>query len=592
MWATVSRPRWWDVLWLLCWGLVSSAWCLSAAARLGPTFDEPIYLARGLEHWRTGSAYPLLRLGTMPLPADVQTLPLYLAERWNGVPWDLGQDFELLLPWFRGGTLLFWWLLLVHAWLVGRQIAGPWGGGLIVALLACEPNLLGHACLGTTDIPLTACLLAFVYHYRNGRESGWLRRVGLPAVLFAATVLAKASGLVFAPICMLAVEVERLLRRTGQPTGEGWSRHEVRRGSLLRAPRWWTELRPWRRDSLATGLIGLALVFLWCGTDGHAEPSFVEWTQGLPEGRGKTALVWVAENLRVFSNAGEGLVRQIRHNLQGHGVFLLGKEDHRSLWYYFPLLLSIKLPLLPLLLLAVGVGRRGLRHWAAAVTAALLAFSFACRVQIGIRLLLPLVVLLWITLGATLVRTVAALGPGWRRRLLVGAASGAVVLMMSEALGIWPHGLAYVSPLWGGARDGYRLVSDSNYDWGQGVPELARWLSNGARRGGLPRRGDLSRATSCRGADLAVWYFGTDPLIHRLPVQETPLHQLPVAGWDDLYRHTRGRGLLAVSTTLVYGCCLNDDHRRAAELLRRLKPVDRTTTFLIYDLDREVAHAH
>ena len=73
-----------DWLWLLGWGVASSLWCLTAAREFGPTFDEPLYLTRGLEGWRTGSHGGLLRVGTMPLPVDLETLPLSLYERCTG----------------------------------------------------------------------------------------------------------------------------------------------------------------------------------------------------------------------------------------------------------------------------------------------------------------------------------------------------------------------------------------------------------------------------------------------------------------------------------------------------------------------------
>lgn len=44
-----------DWLCLLAVGLASSAYCVTAAAHLGPTFDEPFYVAKGLHFWRTGS---------------------------------------------------------------------------------------------------------------------------------------------------------------------------------------------------------------------------------------------------------------------------------------------------------------------------------------------------------------------------------------------------------------------------------------------------------------------------------------------------------------------------------------------------------
>src|SRR5262249_57862459 len=98
----------------------------------------------------------------------------------------------------------------------GRRVAGRGGGRLAVAFLACEPSLLAHATLATTDIAVTACVLALVYHFRAGREAGWPRRVAVPAFWFGAAVLAKASGLVYGGICLLVLEVERLAR-TGPP---------------------------------------------------------------------------------------------------------------------------------------------------------------------------------------------------------------------------------------------------------------------------------------------------------------------------------------------------------------------------------------
>jgi len=42
----------------------------------------------------------------------VDTLPLYLWERWHGIAIDPARDWESIIPWARAGTLIFWWLLL------------------------------------------------------------------------------------------------------------------------------------------------------------------------------------------------------------------------------------------------------------------------------------------------------------------------------------------------------------------------------------------------------------------------------------------------------------------------------------------------
>src|SRR5207247_1923716 len=125
---------------------------------------------------------------------------------------DLDADFQHFLPWARAATLVFWWLLLFYALRTGHYLAGPWAGRLATALIAFEPNLLAHAGLATTDLAVTACLLALVYQYRAGRSAGWFRRLALPVLWFAATALSKASGVVFAPLVLLAVEIESFER--------------------------------------------------------------------------------------------------------------------------------------------------------------------------------------------------------------------------------------------------------------------------------------------------------------------------------------------------------------------------------------------
>src|SRR5207248_8248202 len=99
--SMVRRGRFVECAWFLAFAVASSAWCVTAARQLGGTFDEPVYLQRGLDHWRTGSASGLMRMGTMPLPADMDTLPLYLWERWQGVTIDPLRDWEQVIPWAR-----------------------------------------------------------------------------------------------------------------------------------------------------------------------------------------------------------------------------------------------------------------------------------------------------------------------------------------------------------------------------------------------------------------------------------------------------------------------------------------------------------
>lgn len=513
--------RYLDWLWFLAFGLASSAWCLTAAREVGTTFDETIYIVRGLDRWHTGSHEGLMRLGTMPLPVEVETYALYLRGCWLGRPLESANQWDSILAWARAGTLVFWWLLLWYGRRAGRHLAGPWGGRLAVALLACEPTLLAHAGLATTDIAISACLLALVYHFRAGRNSGWVRRVALPALWFGLALLSKGSALAFGPICLLAVEIERLIRsnfvRVPKPMTlglKGCGRQVL--GSIL--------------DGGQILLGGLSLAMLYC--------------EGLLG----------------------GLLRQVFHNVQGHGgSYLLGHGIADSFWYYFPVALTIKLSasLLVLFLLVLVLRGRSLMNWACVAAGALLAFSVTCRVQIGIRLVLPLVALAMVGLAGALVQSWREISVGWRRMVLMGGAALGVAWASWSAVAVWPNGLCYTNEFWGGTAQGYRCLSDSNYDWGQGLNELAGWQ----RDHGI--------------ANLDVWYFGTDPRIFWLPMRRLSLHEQRTQ--NDVLALVRGH-YLAVGASMLYGP--NSEHVEACSLLYARQPTARTSTFFIYDFTK------
>jgi hypothetical protein len=538
---------------------------MGTARQLGPTFDEPLYLTRGLEHWRTGSYHGLLRLGTMPLPIDVQTLGLHVWECCRGVPFDAEADIDQLLPWARAGTLVFWWLLLLYGWKTAAWLGGRWAARLAVAFLATEPNLLAHASLATTDIAVSACVPAFIYYVLCGRDAPWWRRVGLPAFWLAAATLAKASGLIFCSISLVVLEISQLIQTGGL--------NDIQPGRLRESlGALWRSTRPAHRKALQIVAIGLFLTFVYCGSDWRSEPSFVAWAESLPVGFGKSTMVWLADHVRIFSNAGEAIVRQVKHNMHGHGAYLLGQSSQRYFWYYFPVLLTLKLavPILLLPVLLAVTAPRSLANRLCGLAVVLVAFSLTWHVQIGIRLILPVLTLGLVGLGVAVARAVSMAEAFWKKELLVTAAGAGLVWAAASCAMVWPNGLCYVNELWGGTARGYRLVSDANYDWGQGLPELSRWqLANGVD-------------------ELDVWYFGTDPAMKHLPMHFIPVHIREVRNFTDIQEIVPGR-YLAVSTTLLYGAVPSDESHQAAKILRERKPVDRTTTFLIYDLrDRNV----
>jgi hypothetical protein len=525
-----------DAAWFLVCALASSAWCVAAAHKLGATADETPYLKMGLERWRTGSYRAFMSAGTMPLAADVQTLPLYLRERWRGTPFDVEPQLPKLLPVARAATLAFWWWLLAHGFLIGRRIAGSWGGRFAVALLAVEPNLLAHAGLATTDVAVSACALALVYHFHRGRERGWCFRVGVPAVCFGLLVLAKASAVVFGPVCLAAV---------GLSWAAGRSVPRPVRSLILDVPQ--------------ILLLGFALATAYVGCEWRPSDFLPARVAGLSDGAFRQTL-GAYQALPIFPNVTEGILFQVFQNAQGTSAYLFGEVYPHGVWYYFPLALCMKLPL-PLFVLpaAVAVVRpRALANWALAAALALLVLSVTYRVQNGVRIVLPLVALGTVGLAAATVAADAGVA-GPRRRALAALAAGAVVWTAISGATARPDGLAYFNELWRG-RPGYEYLNDSNYDWGQGLRGLDRWH----RTHGHP--------------PTLVWTFGNDPSFRTMQVTQYQLDSLNLPTPEEHLAKVRGH-YLAVSAIHVYGYW----DTSAVQFLRARRPVAQASTYLIYD---------
>jgi Dolichyl-phosphate-mannose-protein mannosyltransferase len=546
-----------DVAWLLAWMALSSAWCLTAARDLSATFDEPFYLRAGLNSWRTKSNYDLMRAGTMPLPVDVQYLPIFLLERVRGEPFDVDRDLHTILPYSRVLNLPFWWVLLVYGMLVGRLFGGPWAGRFAVVLIATEPSLLGHACLATTDISVTGFILAFAYHYQRGRDGGRWGRWILPGVLYGLAMMAKASALTFVPLVILSSEIPRLYAAGAFTPPPG----------VWRLKHLWRSTRQVRSDGWKILVIGTVVIWTYCGCDWKPQPSFVKLADNLPQDNAWASVVrWLAHDLTIFPNAGEAFAYQIKHNLRGHPCNTLGEWYPRSVWFHFPVLLTIKLTLMTLVLAAglLIVRPRSLFSPIGLAALLLLLFSLNCRVQIGIRLVFPLVAVLLVALAVGLARATT----NWSDRSRGGVLAVLTVACAYPAVTTWPDGIRYANELWGGTEKAAPLLADANYDWGQGLIDLDRWTAEH----NLPTA--------------KVWYYGMDPIIGKDPNRLLALHDplvYPVAEPTDVWSHVRGK-VVAVGYSLRYGYPgLTTSMPMVLEFFQGREPIGRSRTFLVYD---------
>ena len=153
-----------------------------------------------------------------------------------------------------------------------------------------------------------------------------------------------------------------------------------------------------------------------------------------------------------------GIKQLIEFDRAGHFTFLFGEFSMRGWWWYFPAAVALKTTLASLAL-ALFTRGRGFEGLAAAI--AILLVSMPSTLDLGVRYVLPVYVPLAFAGAAVCV----AMKRKWIAIALLVWHTGASVLAHPDAF-------VYFNEAAG--RQPWRLLLDSNIDWGQDVLRLRK----------------------------------------------------------------------------------------------------------------------
>jgi hypothetical protein len=422
---------------VLVLGLLSGVLMLGQARDDSPTFDEPVYVTAGLlaltqhdlaynaEHpplAKAIAALPVLATGAR-LPAghvagtndEREYSAAFLREQRRVGLLDEVTFASRLVPMLE---VLAVAVLLV---LLGRQLVSLAGGLLAAALWLVSPMVLGLGHLDGVDLPFAVAVVVYSGALLHARHHDDRRSAVLLGVALGLCLATSMLALVLVPVTVVLLLVQR--RRAGLVPSLVvlavawavlWASYAVLDPGVLTSPRF---LLP---QSYVDGLIGLPT--------SDSSPT--------------------------------------------HG-YLLGVAWTGGRWWFWPGSLLVKLTTPVLLALLAGpflwrLAERTARRDAFVVLAVpALALTVPLVVSardLGVRYLLPQLALGCV--GAAVL--VLVLRPGVVRLAAVAASVVAVAMMLTSA----PHSLAYTSPPFTPA---YRVVTDSNVDWGQDFDALRSW---------------------------------------------------------------------------------------------------------------------
>lgn len=456
------------------------------------TFDEPPHLVNGYAYLLTGQDR-INGLYHPPLAQCVAALPLLALKPdlptsdplWQAQDWTQENQYafanlflfhnpsglapDLILDTARAGMLALSCLFAPIFWGIGRRCYGARAAWVAFFLYVLHPAILAAATLVTTDLAIA--LFFFLFFICWGQ---WESRGGAGWGALSGLTLGLAFGSKFTALAALPVLALWLVWRKGRV--------------------------PFSPRSMMAAAITFSAVLAW---------------------------LYRVHELPVFWAGLKGTLFMVK---KAQPSFLLGRHRETGWWYYFPLVFLMKTPL-PLLLalgaLTVGAALGRVRLPWYLVLPPLVYFLLVCRstIQIGHRHLLPVYPFLFQALGIG----AALLSRHWKTVLaaaVLGAWYAAGTLLHT------PYFLAYFNETVGGPAHGYRYVTDSNVDWGQGLRALR----------------DYVRQEGVGGFYLS--YFGTaDPAAYSLNHVAVGPVTMPAFRDADLDLRKERKALLVVSAT-------------------------------------------
>ncbi len=461
-----ARTRWLLPALLAALYVAQCAWFIRTQSL---TYDEPVHIAEGLNAWRYGrfEQYndhpPLARLWcTLPLIGpqwQVDVEPLFDSFRVTRIT----PDPISLARRARAMNVLFGLLLAWLMWRAADRLFSRPAANFALALFAFSPALIAHFSIAATDGAATLFIFASAWALVRWRQKPtWKRTAGF-GFLLGLMLLAKFST---APMFALALLWMLLLGAE----------------KIVQAPARWN----WSKTAAA---LVLALFVVWAGYFFHVSHLTVRdgtLTATFPNWNAPTVKpVRGDRNYSLRIPAGEyieGFRELVRHNRQGQPAFFLGQVSTHGGWkQYYPVVILLKWPTIVLSLsltgLMIALKRRGREVpvpadlWIMMSFPTLyLAMAISARFNLGDRHVLPLYP--FALLFAAAVWQWAA-----QKRVVTALLILLATLNAADALRYAPGYLSYFTPFVRPAES-FRLLTDSNLDWGQGLLALKDYQRN------------------------------------------------------------------------------------------------------------------
>ncbi|HTC46220.1 MAG TPA: glycosyltransferase family 39 protein [Candidatus Aquilonibacter sp.] len=455
-----------------------------SARRNSITWDEDDHIYAGYMSWKHGdfglnpehpplvklvASLPLLNM-TLKMP-DLQDRFFKHEAFLGGKDFMFKNDANTMLVRARMAASIFTLILVILVFLATEEMFGNTAAFIALALLAFDPNLIAHGAVVGTDAGLSCFMFASVYaFYRYAKRPSMSRllAVGIAAGLALAS---KHTGILVFPILFMLAICEIVSAQSSSYPAD------VQATTAKKAKQFAVALIA--ISTIAIGILWSAYGFRYqARPDGRQmNPPFANFLQGLSRPREARLLQSVAHFHLLPESYLYGLA-DVRIMSDFYTSFLLGKIYPHGVWFYFPVAFAIKssVSFLILLLIAIwAIATRRLRRWREILfltipPAFYLMIAMMSGMNIGVRHILPMYLFLSVLVAGVAGKLIAQ-NRRWAYPVLV-----LLIFQAISTVRTYPAYLAYANELWGGPSQTYKLLSDSNVDWGQQLKDVKRYL--------------------------------------------------------------------------------------------------------------------
>ena len=450
--------------------------------------------------------------------------------------YEYGNDADKIINWARFAPMILTLILILFVYIWAKELLGKWWALVPTILTAFSPTILAHGHYVTTDIGATLGTFISIYYFVKYLLRQNAKNLIISGIALGIALLMKFSTVLLLPLFVFLALIYAILETRDYAyekfagkilwffkdflkyTGILIGIFAVAYILVYAVYLVFTINYPIEKQVADTKY---TLASFGDGPDINFETCKI--TSSIPLSKRSRCLaeinIWMSGN-KIFRPLGEyllGVLMVIQRSAGGNTAYFLGEVSASGSWYYFPVVFLLKEPIPSLILIALAIfvvfikfiknfNKASLKerfftyldlNFAEFSMLSFVIFywlySIRSPLNIGVRHILPTVPFIYILITEAIknwTRRKTIISDSFIKnflkqifRFLKTSSKAAFIFILiawylMETLVNAPYFLSYFNEFGGGTFDGYKYVTDSNYDWGQDLKRLKNFIDD------------------------------------------------------------------------------------------------------------------